>query len=79
MKEQKKGAGPLKPTPSHEQLNYSRLIRLCLVIFFIGLAICLVGYCLKREDVQYLGIGMFFSTGIVLCGSQPIKEDVDDE
>lgn len=67
----------LKSSPT--QINYSRLVNLCLGLSVIAMAVFVLGYVRSDDRAVFLGMGMMFSSLVMHIAINPIEEDSNDE
>lgn len=86
MEEMKKGASAGTPAPSMEksiaikiQVNYNKLVNLCLALSFVAIVMFAIGYLKHSDRLTFLALGMMASALLFHIGLNPITEEEEDE
>ena len=82
----KNSASAGTPAPNMEksmtiktQVNYSKLVNLCLVLSLAAIVLFAIGYLKHSDRLTFLALGMMASALLFHIGLNPITEEEEDE
>lgn len=86
MEKMKNSASAGTPAPSMEksiaikiQVNYNKLVNLCLALSFVAIVLFAIGYLKSSDRLTFLALGMMASALLFHIGLNPITEEEEDE
>ena len=86
MEKMKNSASAGTPAPNMEksmtiktQVNYNKLVNLCLALSFVAIVLFAIGYLKSSDRLTFLALGMMASALLFHIGLNPITEEEEDE
>jgi hypothetical protein len=86
VEKMKNSASAGTPAPNMEksmtiktQVNYSKLVNLCLALSFVAIVMFAIGYLKHSDRLTFLALGMMASALLFHIGLNPITEEEEDE
>lgn len=71
----KKGTGRRPAPKMKKQVDYSRVMNVCIVTNLISIIILFIGICMSNKYVMVFGVGLFIGIFLVEAVINPIEED----
>lgn len=82
----KNSASAGTPAPNMEksmaikiQVNYNKLVNLCLGLSFVAIVLFAIGYLKHSDRLTFLALGMMAGALLFHIGLNPITEEEEDE
>lgn len=79
MQKKERGADTGKCTTPKGYLDFNRITNVCLVLFFIGVIVTMIGKFKGIDSCLWLGIGMSFAATMVNLEIMNIEEDEEND
>lgn len=79
MQKKERGADTGKCTTPKGYLDFNRINNVCLVLFFVGAIVTMIGKFKEMECCLWLGIGMCFTATMVILEIMNIEEDEEND
>jgi Zn-dependent membrane protease YugP len=61
------------------QVNYNKLVNLCLALSFVAIVLFAIGYLKHSDRLTFLALGMMASALLFHIGLNPITKEEEDE
>ena len=73
--EKKNGTGQRPAPKMKKQVDYSRVMNVCIATNLISIIILFIGICMSNKYVMVFGVGLFIGIFIIEAVINPIEED----